>query len=151
MLNGLSVDIEDWFQVGAFERVIDRANWDGCESRVERNTDAVLAMFAQAGVIDLELGADEPGDPRVDAVESRPGPQAPGEVDQGKARAAADVEHDRPGPQGHVLEKEEAVRRRPQRRGVVRGDEGGIGHVDDVAQERQVEGGLLRRHRHCAG
>ncbi|WP_221712860.1 XrtA system polysaccharide deacetylase [Sphingobium xanthum] len=51
MLNGLSVDIEDWFQVGAFERVIDRAAWDGCESRVERNTQAVLDMFAQAGVV----------------------------------------------------------------------------------------------------
>jgi polysaccharide deacetylase family protein (PEP-CTERM system associated) len=51
VLNGLSVDIEDWFQVGAFERVIDRAAWDGCESRVERNTQAVLDMFAQAGVV----------------------------------------------------------------------------------------------------
>lgn len=51
MINGLSVDIEDWFQVGAFERCIDRDAWDGCESRVERNTDAVLAMFAEAGVV----------------------------------------------------------------------------------------------------
>jgi len=49
--SGLSVDIEDWFQVGAFETSIDRADWDRCESRVERNTDAVLAMFAQAGVV----------------------------------------------------------------------------------------------------
>ncbi|BAK67215.1 putative polysaccharide deacetylase [Sphingobium sp. SYK-6] len=51
MLNGLSVDIEDWFQVGAFERCIDRAAWDGCESRIERNSEAVLEMFAQAGVV----------------------------------------------------------------------------------------------------
>ena len=51
MRSGLSVDIEDWFQVGAFETSIDRADWDRCESRVERNTDAVLAMFAQAGVV----------------------------------------------------------------------------------------------------
>lgn len=51
MLNGLSVDIEDWFQVGAFERSIDRDAWAQCESRVERNTDAVLAMFADAGVV----------------------------------------------------------------------------------------------------
>ena len=49
MLSGLSVDIEDWFQVGAFETCIDRADWDRCESRVERNTQAVLDMFAQAG------------------------------------------------------------------------------------------------------
>ena len=49
--NGLSVDVEDWFQVGAFERVIDKADWDGLDSRVERNTDAVLALFAESGVL----------------------------------------------------------------------------------------------------
>ena len=50
LLNGLSVDVEDWFQVGAFERVIDKADWDGLDRRVERNTDAVLALFAESGV-----------------------------------------------------------------------------------------------------
>lgn len=50
MRNALSVDIEDWFQVGAFERVIDRADWDSLPRRVERNSDAVLALFADAGV-----------------------------------------------------------------------------------------------------
>lgn len=49
MLNGLSVDVEDWFQVGAFETVIDKADWPRLESRVERNTDAVLALFADSG------------------------------------------------------------------------------------------------------
>ena len=48
--NGLSGDVEDWFQVGAFERVIDKADWDSLLPRVERNTDAVLALFAEAGV-----------------------------------------------------------------------------------------------------
>lgn len=50
LLNAMSVDIEDWFQVGAFETVIDRADWDGLEHRFERNTDEVLALFAEAGV-----------------------------------------------------------------------------------------------------
>ena len=50
MRNALSVDVEDWFQVGAFERTIDRADWDGLVHRVERNTDAVLDLFAEAGV-----------------------------------------------------------------------------------------------------
>ena len=50
MLNALSVDVEDWFQVGAFERVIAKSDWDGLASRVERNSDAVLALFAEAGV-----------------------------------------------------------------------------------------------------
>jgi polysaccharide deacetylase family protein (PEP-CTERM system associated) len=48
--NGMSVDVEDWFQVGAFETVIDKADWDGLQPRVEANTDAVLALFAESGV-----------------------------------------------------------------------------------------------------
>ena len=48
--NALSVDVEDWFQVGAFETVIDRKDWDSLECRVERNTDAVLALFDDAGI-----------------------------------------------------------------------------------------------------
>ena len=50
MVNGLSVDVEDWFQVGAFEGVIDRSNWDGLSDRVERNCSAILDMFAKADV-----------------------------------------------------------------------------------------------------
>lgn len=50
MLNALSVDIEDWFQVGAFERTIARSDWDTLQSRVEANTDAVIDLFAAADV-----------------------------------------------------------------------------------------------------
>jgi polysaccharide deacetylase family protein (PEP-CTERM system associated) len=50
MQNALSVDVEDWFQVGAFERTIRRADWDGLTHRVEANSDAVLDLFAAAGV-----------------------------------------------------------------------------------------------------
>lgn len=50
MYNALSVDVEDWFQVGAFENVISRDHWDACECRVERNTDRLLAMFDEAGI-----------------------------------------------------------------------------------------------------
>lgn len=50
MQNALSVDVEDWFQVGAFERTIRREDWAGLTHRVERNTDAVLALFDDAGV-----------------------------------------------------------------------------------------------------
>ncbi len=50
MLNGMSVDVEEWFQVGAFERVIDKGDWNGLASRVEANTDATLALFAESGV-----------------------------------------------------------------------------------------------------
>ena len=50
VVNAISVDVEDWFQVGAFERVIDRESWDRQDCRVERNTDAVLELFDAAGV-----------------------------------------------------------------------------------------------------
>ncbi|THD36942.1 MAG: DUF3473 domain-containing protein [Sphingomonas sp.] len=50
MLNGLSVDVEEWFQVGAFERVIAKSDWDGLGSRVEYNTGKVLDLFGESGV-----------------------------------------------------------------------------------------------------
>lgn len=50
VINGLSVDIEDWFQVGAFEQCIARGDWDSLERRVEANTERVLALFERAGV-----------------------------------------------------------------------------------------------------
>ena len=50
MKNALSVDVEDWFQVGAFETVIARDAWESLPARVERNTDRVLALFDAAGV-----------------------------------------------------------------------------------------------------
>lgn len=50
MRNALSVDVEDWFQVGAFENTINRADWEGLNRRVEANTDACLAMFAKADI-----------------------------------------------------------------------------------------------------
>jgi polysaccharide deacetylase family protein (PEP-CTERM system associated) len=50
VINGLSVDVEDWFQVGAFEQVLVRARWDGLEHRVAANTARVLDLFAQCGV-----------------------------------------------------------------------------------------------------
>ena len=50
LANALSCDVEDWFQVGAFESTVARESWDGLEARVERNTDRVLDLFARAGV-----------------------------------------------------------------------------------------------------
>ncbi len=50
MRNALSVDVEDWFQVGAFEKVIARDDWDDLPRRVEQNTHRVLEMFERAGV-----------------------------------------------------------------------------------------------------
>ncbi|MEO0410290.1 MAG: XrtA system polysaccharide deacetylase [Pseudomonadota bacterium] len=50
IINAMSVDVEDFFQVGAFENTIKRGDWDAYDLRVERNTDRLLALFAQEGV-----------------------------------------------------------------------------------------------------
>ncbi len=48
--NGLSVDVEDWFQVGAFENSISRADWDTMALRVANNTARVLDLFDECDV-----------------------------------------------------------------------------------------------------
>ena len=50
IVNGLSVDVEDWFQVGAFETVIERDAWDSLASRVEDNVLRILDLFDEADV-----------------------------------------------------------------------------------------------------
>lgn len=50
IVNGLSVDVEDWFQVGAFEQTIAREDWDGLELRVGDNVARILDLFDEAGV-----------------------------------------------------------------------------------------------------
>lgn len=50
LTNGMSVDVEDWFQVGAFENVIDKDGWGLLDDRVVRNCDRILEMFDEAGV-----------------------------------------------------------------------------------------------------
>lgn len=48
--NGLSVDVEDYFQVQALAGAYPRSSWADCESRVERNTRNILDVFAEADV-----------------------------------------------------------------------------------------------------
>ena len=50
IVNGLSVDVEDWFQVGAFESVIERDDWGGFARRVEDNVLRILDLFDEADV-----------------------------------------------------------------------------------------------------
>jgi polysaccharide deacetylase family protein (PEP-CTERM system associated) len=50
IVNALSVDVEDYFQVSAFDEVVSRAKWDGFESRVDGNTRRLLEMFDRHGV-----------------------------------------------------------------------------------------------------
>jgi len=45
MLNALSIDIEEHFQVHAFDRVVNRSDWDSYPSRVVANTQRVLSLL----------------------------------------------------------------------------------------------------------
>jgi polysaccharide deacetylase family protein (PEP-CTERM system associated) len=47
--NVMTIDVEDYFQVSAFESVVSRTEWDRYESRVEANTDRVLGILREAG------------------------------------------------------------------------------------------------------
>jgi polysaccharide deacetylase family protein (PEP-CTERM system associated) len=46
----MTVDVEDYFQVSAFDGVVPRNDWDRLESRVVANTTRVLDLFDQAGI-----------------------------------------------------------------------------------------------------
>lgn len=50
VVNVLTVDVEDYFQVSAFEHRIRRAEWPQFESRVCRNTELLLELFEGFGV-----------------------------------------------------------------------------------------------------
>lgn len=50
IVNAMTVDVEDYFQVSAFEGIAPRHRWDSFESRVCANTDRLLAIFEEAGV-----------------------------------------------------------------------------------------------------
>ncbi len=45
--NAMSVDVEDYFQVSAFDAVFPRSEWPGIPSRIEQNVAKVLRLFAE--------------------------------------------------------------------------------------------------------
>jgi polysaccharide deacetylase family protein (PEP-CTERM system associated) len=49
-VNAMTVDVEDYFQVSAFDGVVSRASWDSRESRVCANTERLLDLLAEANV-----------------------------------------------------------------------------------------------------
>ncbi len=46
IVNALTIDVEDYFQVSAMEPHVDRSDWDGMPCRVERNIDRLLEVLA---------------------------------------------------------------------------------------------------------
>ena len=51
ILNAMTVDVEDYFQVSAFSGSVTAANWDSYESRVVANTERLLELFAASDVV----------------------------------------------------------------------------------------------------
>ena len=47
IVNAMSVDVEDYFQVSAFENTISSKDWDTLPCRVEANTNRILDLFAE--------------------------------------------------------------------------------------------------------
>ncbi len=48
--NAFTVDVEEWFQVGAFENTLERADWPKLESRVELQTRGVLDLLKKLNI-----------------------------------------------------------------------------------------------------
>ena len=48
IVNAMSIDVEDYFQVQALANLFDRDVWSAQECRVERNVEAILDMLSQA-------------------------------------------------------------------------------------------------------
>jgi len=49
MTHHFTVDVEEYFQVSAFEPYVARAHWDGFESRAARGVDRLLELLARHG------------------------------------------------------------------------------------------------------
>ena len=50
IVNAMTVDVEDYFQVSAFESAISRDDWSQLPCRVEHNTNRILELFADHDV-----------------------------------------------------------------------------------------------------
>ena len=48
--NALTCDVEDYFQVSAFEHLVPKSAWSDWECRVEANVDLTLEIYSDAGV-----------------------------------------------------------------------------------------------------
>jgi len=50
MVNAMTVDVEDYFQVSAFEQHIPREQWQSLPCRIEANVERILALFESGHV-----------------------------------------------------------------------------------------------------
>lgn len=50
VVNALTIDVEDYFQVSAFERYIDRSSWDSIDGRIEKNMGIILKHLKERNI-----------------------------------------------------------------------------------------------------
>jgi polysaccharide deacetylase family protein (PEP-CTERM system associated) len=50
IVNGLSIDVEDYFQVSAFACHVDRGRWESMECRIEGNIERILSLLSAVDV-----------------------------------------------------------------------------------------------------
>jgi len=58
--NVLSIDLEDYYMVSAFETVVKREDWHKYESRIERNTYRILEILAETKPHSPKLASEDP-------------------------------------------------------------------------------------------
>src|SRR6185436_998093 len=51
IVNAMTIDVEDYFHVSVFDGVVPRSQWPALESRVCRNTERILGVLDEAGVL----------------------------------------------------------------------------------------------------
>jgi polysaccharide deacetylase family protein (PEP-CTERM system associated) len=50
VVNMMTIDVEDYFHASVFDKALTREQWSGLESRVNANTDRLLALLDEAGI-----------------------------------------------------------------------------------------------------
>jgi len=48
--NAMTIDVEDYFQVSAFEQVFQRGDWDGIPSRIPQNVEKILLLLERHNI-----------------------------------------------------------------------------------------------------
>jgi len=51
VVNAMTIDVEDYFQVSAFDRVVKRGDWETLPGRVVSNTERLLQIFDEENVV----------------------------------------------------------------------------------------------------
>ena len=49
-IHAMTCDVEDYFQVSAFNDLVDRRDWENLDCRIPRNIDLILNLFAESDV-----------------------------------------------------------------------------------------------------